>query len=126
MKKAKVGIRGIEQVKKNLTRVMGKRRVASMKGLILAAAFIRRDMDLVPPLIPVDTGGLRASWFVTPGFTLGKPYVLMGFSATHAIFAHEIDWKEGKRPGSGPKFLQSALNRNRRRITNIIATEIMI
>jgi hypothetical protein len=126
MRKGKVGIRGTEEVKKNLTRIMGKRRIASMKGLILAAAFIRRDMELVPPLIPVDTGALRASWFATPGFALGKPFIVMGFSAPHAIFAHEIDWTEGKRPGSGPKFLQSALNRNRRKITKIIATEIML
>lgn len=122
----KVGIKGVEQVRRNLTRVMGRKRVASMRGLILSAAFIRQDMEMVPPLIPVDTGMLRASWFVTPGFTVGRPFVVMGFSAPHAIFAHEMDWREGKRPGSGPKFLQSSLNRNRRRITRIIATEMIL
>lgn len=126
MRNKKVGIRGTEQVKKNLTRVMGKKRVASMKGLILAASYIRKVMDIVPPLIPVETGVLRSSWFITPGYMNGHPFVTMGFSAPHAIFAHEMDWKEGTRPGSGPKFLQSALNRNRTRITRIIATELMI
>lgn len=119
------GIRGIENVRRNLTRVMGKKRVASMKGLLLSAAFIRKDMDMTPPLIPVLTGNLRSSWFVTPGFNLGVPFVVMGFSASYAIFAHEVDWHEGTRPGSGPKFFQSALNRNRRRVTKIIATEMI-
>lgn len=124
--KAGVKITGMSTVRRNLTRVMGKKRNAGMKGLIMAAAYIRQDMEMTPPLIPVDTGALRASWFVKPERIGGRAIVTMGFSAPHAIFAHEMDWKEGKRPGSGPKFLQSALNRNRRRVTRIIATEMMI
>lgn len=125
--KVNMELRGADTVRRNLTRTMGKMRVASMKGLILSAAHIRRDMDSTPPLIPVDTGVLRASWFVRPGFGLDKhPYVVMGFSAPHAIFAHEIDWKQGTRPGSGPRFFQSALNRNRRKVTQIIANNIKV
>jgi hypothetical protein len=35
----------------------------SLKGLIEAQMLIRRDMDTTPPLIPIDTGNLRASYF---------------------------------------------------------------
>lgn len=121
------GLKGIETVRRNLVRNMGKKRVASMKGLLMAANFIRKDMDLTPPLIPVETGELRASWYVKPGLDAQKrPFVTMGFSADHAIFAHEMDWREGTRPGSGPKFFQSALNRNRRRVTQIISTHLNV
>lgn len=126
MAKVVAGIKGIETVRRNLNRQIGKRRIASMKGLLLAAAYIRQDMEQTPPLIPVDTGNLRASWFVKPGMALDHPFVQMGFSASYAIFVHEVQWKQGKRPGSGPRFFQSALNRNRRKVTKIIATEMMI
>ena len=39
----------------------------SMGGLIRGVALIRRDMDSTPPLIPVDWGNLRASWFSVSG-----------------------------------------------------------
>lgn len=126
MAKVVAGIKGIETVRRNLNRQIGKRRIASMKGLLLAAAYIRQDMEQTPPLIPVDTGNLRASWFVKPGYVPNHPFVEMGFSASYAIFVHEVQWKQGKRPGSGPRFFQSALNRNRRKVTKIIATEMMI
>jgi hypothetical protein len=124
--KVNASLKGTEEVRRNLVRVMGRKRVASMAGLIKAAAFIRRDMDMTPPLIPVDTGVLRASWYATPIFgTNGQPMIVMGFTAKHAVFAHDIDWQQGKRPGSGPKFFQSALNRNRHRVTKIIGAEML-
>lgn len=36
----------------------------TLRGLIRATILIRRDMETTPPLIPVDLGNLRASWFV--------------------------------------------------------------
>jgi hypothetical protein len=36
----------------------------SVKGLVMAAAFIRNKTESESPLTPVDTGNLRASWFV--------------------------------------------------------------
>jgi hypothetical protein len=67
-------------------------------------------------------------------FTLGKergPQLIMGFSAYYAIYVHErpgtpagpIKWT---RPGSGPKFFQAALNRNARKIIQLIREEARI
>lgn len=61
--KPKIGIKGADIVMNNLNREIQNIKGASMKGLILSAILIRRDMEDTPPLIPVDTGNLRASWF---------------------------------------------------------------
>jgi hypothetical protein len=124
MAKSKTGIRGMDKVVANLNKELAKMKMGSMKGLLLAAAFIRRDMEQVPPLIPVDTGNLRASWFTNSGYKLGAPFVHMGFSASYATVVHDRDWKKGKRPGSGPKFFESALRRNHDKILMIIASGV--
>jgi len=60
------------------------------------------------------------------------PLVIMGFSASYAAAVHErmtsssgkaINWS---RPGSGPKFFESALTRNRGKILKIIARHAKI
>jgi hypothetical protein len=58
------GIKGFDEVMKNLNEEIQKIENRSMQGLIKAAIVIRRDMDRTPPLIPIKTGNLRASWFV--------------------------------------------------------------
>jgi hypothetical protein len=128
MKKGKAGIRGIDNVVRNLNRALDKKKRASVKGLILAAAFIRRDMESTPPLIPVDTGNLRASWFTTTGYRNGDPFIQMGFNAEYAVLVHEmtdadVQWK---RSGSGPKFFESALKRNKETLLRIIATGMKV
>jgi len=58
-------LRGVKNMMRNLNKEILKIKGRSMKGLIEAAIVIRRDMDKTPPLIPVDTGNLRASSFIT-------------------------------------------------------------
>jgi len=57
-------ITGLDEVLKNLNvEILGiEKRTA--KGLILSAALIRNSTENESPLTPVDTGNLRASWFV--------------------------------------------------------------
>lgn len=69
---------GLEKVMQNLHKRLERVRLYTLKGLIESAIDIRRDMDTVPPLIPVDTGNLRASFFVVS--SLGK--VEAGVSGT--------------------------------------------
>lgn len=119
-------IKGLEKVKANLQRELKKIQGQTIVGLLEAAAFIRRDMEETPPLIPLDTGNLRASWFTIPTKVNGLPVVLIGFEANYAVFVHEmvdrgagINWS---RPGSGPKFFEAALFRNKDKILEIIAS----
>lgn len=48
-----------------------------------------------------------------------NPMVMFGFSAYYAAVVHETD-KNYRRPGSGSKFLENAIDRNRKEILNEI------
>lgn len=121
----KFKIQGFDRVAKNLRKEASKIDNASLKGLILATAFIRRDMDKTPPLIPVDTGNLRDSYRTFP--SKQKRNVVFGFTANYAAKVHfsslERNWR---RPGSGPLFFSAALTRNRSKILSIIAENAKI
>lgn len=115
-------LKGTQEVLKNLNTEIRKIRGRTMVGLIEAAYHVRYDMDKTSPTIPVDTGNLRYSWFVTPKYAVNTPAVVFGFNANYAAFVHEsVDAKNWKRPGSGAKFLEYALKRNKNIILKIIA-----
>jgi len=184
-------VRGLENVMRNLNIKINQIQGRTMKGLIRAVTIIRRDMDKTSPLIPVDIGNLRASFFVvtsdgktpiggTPTFkesrgnrkykgdiaklqsvhsstvsemqakvsALGSkgPFVAFGFGAYYAIYVHEMTGVSGvssralghmksvsgrgqssigwTRPGSGPKFLENAIDRNEGMVLYTIAKEV--
>lgn len=132
---------------KNLRKEFKKIQVKSSAGMINAAIIVRRDMDRTPPLIPVDKGILRSSWFVTSSRGVQEAgegegrhgqvvaettaraksqaparfVVIMGFSAIYAVEVHEATGKVFKRPGAGPKFLESSLKRNKSNILRAVA-----
>ena len=160
----------LAKLKAELDKIEGK----TVKGLILAAAFVRRETENTPPLTPVDLGNLRASWFVaTPtrfakgggtipfkgpkasimatehsatiseakGMVSGdpkKPGIVFGYSANYALYVHEnlgmhnpsspywMNRKKKWRPNSGPKWFQSALGTNTKKMAQIIADNAKI
>ena len=57
------GLKGLERVIKNLNAEIARIEGATLAGLIRAQIEIRRSMEYEPPLIPVDMGNLRASYF---------------------------------------------------------------
>lgn len=94
---AALPLTGLDNVMRNLAIEIKKMRNRSMKGLIKANILIRRDMEDTPPLIPVDTGNLRASYFAvtsdrrvvrgaSPSF---KGANKAEMAAEHAIFVDE-------------------------------------
>jgi len=187
-------VRGLENVMRNLNTKINQIEGRTIKGLIHGVAQIRRDMDKTQPLIPVDIGNLRASFFVvtsdgkisqgaTPRFktSSGKrqfkgdmarlqsthsstvsemqskvkalgvtkgPFVAFGFGAYYAIYVHEMTGVSGvsnralssmkavskrgqsgvgwTRPGSGPKFLENAIDRNFAYVLYTIAKEAKV
>jgi len=56
-------LKGLEAVVRSLNKEIKAIEGRSLKGLIRAAILIRRSMDYNSPLIPVDLGNLRASFF---------------------------------------------------------------
>ena len=115
--KTKMEFKGLDKVMKDINQEMKAVEGRSMKGMIEAVIHIRREMDDVPPKIPVGkTGHLRGSWFTNTWKAPGRYGILsFGFMANYAVFVHEmfgdINWN---RPGSGPRFLYAALDRNHR------------
>ena len=139
------GIKGMDIVLSNYKKEMLKIKGRSMKGMIEAAMFIRRDMEEKEPKIPVDTGNLRASWFVvTIRQSVHLFGVLMGFAANYAMWVHEMvgadftsprfRYGKGKkkkywytpRAGAGAKFFEAALKRNTQHILAIIRKNAII
>lgn len=133
------------QVMRNLQREIEKIENGSIGGLLRGVIVIRRSMDKDPPLIPVDTGNLRQSWFVTAGggrvssesradssvvaaasseaesaLKRNVFLVIMGFSANYAIFVHENVGAHFKRPNAGAKFFEAAIQRNLDRVLDLI------
>lgn len=123
---AKRRVHGTERVIGNLNREISQIEGRTMKGLIRSAAFIREDMERKPPLIPVDEGNLRASWFTDPYYQGRNPVVQLGFSANYAWYVHEMVGANFQRPGSGAKFLEAALKRNKAKILGIIKQEARV
>lgn len=113
-------LRGLNRVVANLNAEIRAIEGRTLKGLLLAVAHVRKEMDNVMPMIPVDTGNLRASWFAIPVNLPAGPAVICGFSANYAVFVHEMIGAAFQRPGAGPKFFQSALRRNHDKILQII------
>ena len=118
-------LQGLDKVIHNLNKEIRGIKNRSMKGLLKAAIMLRYDMDTTPPLIPVDLGNLRSSWFIRPLPTmwLFGPALQIGFSAFYAWYVHEMVGANFKRPGSGAKFFEAALKRNQERILEIIRKE---
>ncbi len=137
-----VKVYGAKEMKANVNFALGMISVALRRGLGDAVAYIRYDMDKTPPLIPIDTGNLRSSWFTRPvdetkggnrsvyiiaGFgdkalnKKGEPYAVYVHEMTDDAYGKKINWS---RPGSGPKFLEYALKRNAKTVVKIVVAEV--
>lgn len=138
------GIKGFDEVIKNLSREIKAMEGRTMEGLIDATIIIRRAMDTEEPKIPVDTNNLRGSYFTTQKYENGMPGIEFGFTANYALWAHEMvdaDFKSPRwrtdprthkkkwytpRAGAGAKFMESALNRHHDDILKAIADKVKI
>jgi hypothetical protein len=152
------GLKGEEVVMTNLNKELEAIKVRSMRGLIMAATFIRNQTEHTPPLTPVDLGNLRASYFVTTAKRVqvgagthtfkgsnaakmsedhtsvltetqgmaasqsnkDKQFLIMGYSANYGGFVHEMIGANFKRPGAGPKWLESHIKSNTSKIVQIV------
>lgn len=58
-----MSLRGMGNVMNNLKAEIEKVKGKALRALVKGAILIRRDMDYKSPLIPVDLGNMRASFF---------------------------------------------------------------
>lgn len=168
-----IKLKGIDEVINNLNKELKSLENKTFEGLIRCAILIRRETEQNPPVTPVDTGNLRASWFATTARTQqgkgaqfkgenaqgmqeahkstiadsttvaknqGKPFLVMGYSASYAVYVHEMvnaDFtsprRRGKskkmvdrRKGAGAKWFETALFRNTKQILEILRNSTKI
>lgn len=120
-------LKGLDNVLRNLNKEIKAIEGRSLKGMLLAVAEIRKDIDSVSPLVPVgETGNLRASWFAEPLNLPTGPAVIFGHSANYAAYVHELLGANFQRPNAGPKWLQSHIRRTKERTLRIIAENARI
>ncbi len=114
-------IKGFDTVLAELNKQLDDISKRAMGGLIDAVAMLERDMDTTPPVVPIDTGNLRGSFFYNPRFNpQGNPYVTFGYGAAYAWYVHEMVGANFARPNAGAKFMEAALKRNSDKILKII------
>jgi hypothetical protein len=63
---------GVDKVLSNLNREIEAIKFRSLGGLIVGSIIVRRDMEVTSPLVPVDLGNLRASWFTVTRLGAGS------------------------------------------------------
>ena len=116
-----IKVRGVRQVISNLNREVRQIETRSKAGLFNVARLVRHSTETKYPRVPVDTGTLRNSWVqvIIPSNFSSSIKLRFGYNANYAFYIHEkvggdfdagVNWK---RPGSGPKWFQVALNRER-------------
>jgi hypothetical protein len=141
------GIEGLDEVLQRLDEAIAEIEGRTAAGMLEALIDLRADMEVTPPVIPLDTGNLRASWFLEPIEMDKLIAVVFGFHADYAAYVHEMidgggrgknmDWEkelnrkgDGKinwsKEGSGPKFLEEALKRNIDKMLKTIADNAQI
>jgi hypothetical protein len=117
----KFQLQGVDKAARKLGQQVVSAKSNSMKGLIRSAIIIQRSMNKEYPKVPARSRNLQASYFTTP---LHPQIALrIGFTANYAVFVHEnmnpdVNWN---RKDSGPKFLESALERNGKTVLRTIA-----
>ena len=119
-------VTGVDKVLKNLNKEVQAIEGRTLKGLIRAAIIVRRGMEESSPKIPIDTGNLRASWFTDPHYQGENPVVRLGFTANYAWYVHEMVGANFQRPGSGAKFFEAALKREKKEMLAVIQEEAKI
>ena len=132
-----VRLKGLNKVLNNLNREVGEIEKNAKEGLFNAARLVRQSTETKEPKVPVDKGNLRNSWTqaIIPQPDPTKIRLRFGYTAAYAFFVHEKVDGAGdagglaatgsgafgggfvnpnwKRPGSGPKWFQVAINRER-------------
>jgi len=111
---------------KGFEKYLKKHKVESAAALEKVAAFVLADAVNEQPTVPKKTGTLRRSQAVSKAQIERKGIsIVFGFNTEYAARLHEApsnwNWSE---PGSGPKYLQSKLEKNMKKYMKQVAEEI--
>jgi len=111
---------------KGFERYLKKHKTESAAALEKVAAFVLADAVQEQPTVPKKMGILRDSQAIDKA-KIGRKgiSIIFGFNTEYAARLHEApsnwNWSE---PGSGPKYLQSKLEKNMKKYMKKVAEEI--
>ena len=109
-----------DDISKNLNKELKRIIGATRRGMLKAGHFISLKSK---EGTPVDTGNLRGSTYVSEGTDVkGNPIIEVGLTAEYAVAVHEN--LEVKYVTGSAKFLQRAVNDNRKKIRDLVVSEI--
>ena len=114
MASKRVYFTGLKRVQANLNNEITKIKGRTKAGLWSAALVVRRRAQ---QLSPVDTGNLKGSAFTNAYDTPKGPGAEIGFTASYAVFVHEV---RAKHKVGQWKFLQTALQEKATQVLEII------
>lgn len=100
---------------------------AAARTSILAAAMVIGDSIMEVPRCPHDTGNLwRSQKIESPEIKRGEVTIELGFDADYAAAVHELPapYKKPDLKGSGPKYLEAKLIKNKEKYMAFIAAGI--
>jgi len=110
------GVYGGKEILTNLTREIRGIKNRTKAG-VHAAGLLVKSRAL--PKTPVKTGNLRNSAYVISEDTKRGPVAEVGYTASYAVFVHEID-KNYRAPGTSWKYLERAIQESRGDILRLI------
>jgi hypothetical protein len=132
---------GRRELEIKLQRVSEKQAKAAQAAMLTAGY---RLMKYSQELVPIETGNLSNSGFVTSVVSSGRTIVLVGYSADYAPYVHErLDTAHGakynlkhataialgrktiKRPKEQAKFLEDPLRNHQNELVDIIAQAVI-
>jgi len=133
-----VKIDGVRDIQRNLCKADSRIRKALERGVVKAGLYIQRESQRI---VPVDTGNLKASAFTRKIGSGVKFDVIVGYTASYAIYVHENIEEKNKGeprprrrgvdrgnfwdpPGRGQsKFLETPAREGKRRLIQIVRKE---
>ena len=107
-------VKGLDKVLRNVNKELNKISSRCERGVYKGALYIKaRALEKTP----IDTGNLRGSCYLDPPYP--NPTIEIGYTADYAIYVHEID-KNYKAPGTSWKYLEKALNENKKKFLQFV------
>jgi len=114
------GLRGVQEVLKNMKKAEKKKKKGLEIGLVKAGLLLQRASQQI---VPVDTGALRASAFTRKENKGLKTSVRVGYTKNYAIFVHE-NLEANHAPGKTAKYLERPAREKVREMSEVIRREI--
>lgn len=114
------GVTGVNKVFNNMKIRNAKTVLQFEAGLLKAGLFVQAISQAV---VPVKFGILKNSAFTRPKGSGASYSVLVGYTASYAIYVHE-NLEARHKPGKIAKFLEQPMRENADKIVGIVAGSV--